>query len=84
VVMDESAGRQYMLIERVGNQPIPIHLEVEYTDGSKETFHQKSDVWRDGKSNYPVYFPVGKKVKSATLGGRTIPDSERKNNTWSL
>ena len=84
VVMDESAGRQYILVERVGNQPVPIHLEVEYTDGTKETLHQKSNVWRDGKSTYPMYCPVGKSVKSATLGSRTIPDSERKNNSWSL
>ncbi len=82
VVQDESAGRQYVLVERVGSQPIPMHLEVEYTDGSKEVFHQKSDVWRDGKSSLRVFCAVGKNVKSAALGARTIPDSEKKNNVW--
>lgn len=82
VVQDESAGRQYILVERVGAQPIPIQLEVEYTDGTKEVFHQKSDVWRDGKSSLRVFCAVGKKVKTATLGGLRIPDTERKNNVW--
>lgn len=82
IVQDEAAHGQVMLIERKGNIPVPIHLEVEYTDGTRQVFHQTAVVWRDGKQNYRISFPTGKTVKSAILGKTTIPDVDRKDNKW--
>ena len=70
------------MVERKGNIPVPIHLEVEYTDGSKETFHETAAVWRDGKQNLRMACAEGKKVKSAKLGATTIQDADRKDNVW--
>lgn len=82
IVRDEAANGQVMLIERKGNIPVPIHLEVEYTDGTRQIFHQTAVVWRDGKQNYRISLPTGKTVKSAILGKTTIPDVDRKDNKW--
>ncbi len=82
VVRDEAANCQVILVERKGNIPVPIQLEVVYADGSKENFHQTAAVWRDGKKNTRIACAEGKKVKSAALGGTTIPDVDRKDNKW--
>ena len=82
VIRDEAANRQVILVERKGNIPVPIHLEVEYKDGTKETFHQTAAVWRDGKQNVRIACAEGKSVKSAVLGATTIPDVDRKDNKW--
>jgi Peptidase family M1 domain len=82
VITDEAAHCQVIMIERKGNIPVPIQLDVEYSDGSKETFHQTAAVWRDGKQNLKVACAEGKKVKSAMLGRTTIPDVDRADNKW--
>ncbi|MDO8367948.1 MAG: M1 family metallopeptidase [Saprospiraceae bacterium] len=82
VIRDEAANCQVILVERKGNIPVPIHLEVEYADGSKETFHQTAAVWRDGKQNVRVACTEGKTVKTVLLGKTTIPDVDRGDNKW--
>ncbi len=82
VIKDEAANGEVIMVERKGNIPVPIHLEVEYTDGSKEIFHETAAVWRDGKQNLRMACAEGKKVKSAKLGATTIPDADRKDNVW--
>jgi len=82
VIKDEAANCQVILVERKGNIPVPIHLVVEYADGTKEIVHQTAAVWRDGKKNVRVACTEGKKVKSAELGGTTIPDVDREDNEY--
>jgi Peptidase family M1 domain len=82
VVRDEAANCAVVVIGRNGNLPVPIHLALEYEDGSRETFHQTAAVWKDGKQNYKVNCSPGKKLKKATLGLRSIPDSTPADNTW--
>ena len=82
VVRDEAANCQVILVERKGNIPVPIHLVVEYTDGTKAIVHQTAAVWRDGKKNVRVACTEGKTVKSAELGGTTIPDVDGGDNEY--
>lgn len=82
VMKDEAAGCQLIYVERKGALPVPVHLAVEYSDGSSETFHRKPDVWRDGKTLLRVPCPAGKSPKNITLGKPAIPDVERKDNVW--
>lgn len=82
VTRDESADCQVVNISRKGQIPVPIHLEVEYTDGSKGTLHQTAAVWKDGKKNFPVKCAQGKTLKSVQMGGKTIPDVNSGDNTW--
>jgi Peptidase family M1 domain len=82
VVRDEASNNDVVMINRNGTLPVPVHLVVEYTDGSTQTIHHNAAVWKDGKHNLKAAGASGKKVKKATLGLRTIPDSMPKNNTW--
>lgn len=82
VINDEASHCQVIMLERKGNIPVPAHLEVEYNDGSKQTFHYTASVWKDGKMNLKVFVPEGKSVKSVKMGKTTIPDVEKADNVW--
>jgi hypothetical protein len=82
VLRDEAANAEVLLIARKGNIPVPIHLEIKYSDGSSATLHHSAAVWKDGKQNFRVPCAEGKKVQSAKLGLRTIPDADSADNNW--
>lgn len=82
VIKDEASNGQVIMVGRAGALPVPIHLVVEYEDGTTDTFHQNAAVWKDGKQQVRVSCPAGKKVKKAKLGLRTIPDVTPKDNSW--
>ncbi len=84
VAKDETTNVQTVAIERKGNVPVPVHLEVEYSDGSKQTFHHSAAVWKDGAQTFRIACPAGKVVKSAQLGLKTIPDTDSKDNKVSF
>lgn len=80
VEKNEAANASVILVNRVGTMPVPVHLEIEYTDDTKQTVHEKSSVWKDGKSQWRYATPAGKTVKSVTLGAPIIPDTNKDNN----
>jgi hypothetical protein len=80
--MDEAAHAEVVMIEQKGNLPVPVHLEITFTDGTKTTIHRNASVWKDGQSNIRVACPAGKKVKNVELGERTIPDVNPADNKW--
>lgn len=82
VVKDVAANCSVILIGRNGAIPVPIHLVVEFEDKSTQTFHHTAAIWKDGKQTFRIPCPAGKKVKKATLGLVTIPDSNPADNNW--
>jgi hypothetical protein len=82
VVRDEAANSSSVVVARRGSLPVPIRLEVTYTDGSRETFRQNAAIWRDGKQQYRVRTAAGKTVQKAQLGFRSTADGDRGNNAW--
>lgn len=80
VEKNEAANASVIIVNRLGNIPIPIHMEIEYADETKQTVHEKSSVWKDGKSQWRYTAPAGKTVKTVTLGANTIPDTNKENN----
>ncbi len=82
VVRDEASNCAVVVVGRNGAIPVPIHLVLEYEDGATQTVHHTAAVWKDGKQQFKVFCPQGKKVKKATLGLRTIPDATPLDNTW--
>ena len=84
-------------LERIGAMPMPIDLEVEYTDGSKESFYIPLEIMRGAKSTtakllkdwgwaYPTYtFTANKPVKSVQIDtSGLMADVNPLNNTFSI
>jgi len=83
-------------LERVGAMPMPIDVEVEYTDGTKEAFNIPIEMMRGNKPStatllkdwgwaYPTYsFEVKKPVKSVIIDkSGYMADVNPLNNTFS-
>jgi hypothetical protein len=76
-------NKQVVYVDNIGNFPVPIHLTFAYTDGSTEVRHQTADVWKTaGRKTVPFETIAGKTLQKVTLGGKTIPDSRIKDNSW--
>ncbi len=79
---EDVSNRDVIFIEKKGAIPVPVHLEISYTDGSTESIHKSAEIWRAGNLVVPINAAVGKKVSKVSLGDRNIPDTSSKNNNW--
>ena len=49
--VEKNGGKTDVVLERIGTMPMPIDLEVEYEDGSKEIFYMPLRIMRGEKPN---------------------------------
>lgn len=82
VARENSSNSDVIIIEKKGNLPVAVHLEITYTDGSTQTIHQSAEVWRSGNSIARFAGKPGLSIKKVILGDRMIPDTDRQNNNW--
>ncbi len=82
--VDASAKTPTVTIERRGNIPTGIRVEINYSDGTTETIRKGADVWSDGQNEIVLNGQAGKQIKAVILGDKTIPDSDKTNNGWGL
>lgn len=91
----KSVDDKTITLERIGQMPMPIDLEVEYTDGSTESFNIPLRMMRGHKPTtatilkdwgwaYPTYtFDVSKSIKSVTIDkSNLMADVNLDNNTF--
>jgi hypothetical protein len=71
-------------IDRIGNIPVPIHVEVTFSDGSKATYHETAAIWKDGRTTHFIKIPREKDVTSMKMGLPTIPDVNAQDNVWKI
>ena len=69
-----------VLIKRIGNIPTRVKLIYKFADGSTQKSFFTAKVWKDGNKIFKVKIKSNKKLKSITLGGKYIPDVNKKNN----
>ena len=69
-------------IRNIGGFAVPFDVDVTYTDGSTETFHQTPAVWEKDQKATVVHINTGKAIKTATLNGHIFMDANEKDNTW--
>jgi hypothetical protein len=69
-------------IEKIGNIPIPINLEITYADSSLNYIFKPADCWKDGNKLFIIEDNSGKNIVSIKLGNDHIPDVDSTNNHW--
>ncbi len=69
-------------IEKAGNMPVPIALELITVDGDTIKEFKSLAVWEDGKREVIIKVKSGKEIESITLGSENIPDNNQVNNRW--
>jgi hypothetical protein len=70
----------FVIIENKGGLPLPIVLEMIYTDQSKEEISYSSSIWDKEETAIMIEIPMNKKVQEIKLGNKRIPDVNRKDN----
>lgn len=69
-------------IEKLGNLPVPIYIELFYDDGSKEVIKESAEVWKNKNTIFTITHKTKKKIKKLILGNKIIPDVNKKNNIY--
>lgn len=74
--------KRSVTIESIGSKPIPVDMEVEYSDGTIDKIHHSIAVWEHGAKT--VEIPLSSKADpvSIKLGGPHTPDIAKDNNWW--
>ncbi|MEQ1744209.1 MAG: M1 family metallopeptidase [Saprospiraceae bacterium] len=75
-------GPKGIVVENTGTMPMSVVGEIEYKDGTKESFRHTASVWRSGKRTFLVPVAAGKTVQKVTLGDPHVSDTVKENNVW--
>jgi len=77
------SGNDYsIIIENIGGMPAPVDVIANYSDGTKESFHQTPAIWQNNQQQAIVKISPKKKVASISLDGGIFMDADVMNNTW--
>ena len=69
-------------VQNKGGFVAPVNVLLTYTDGSTETKHLTSEIWKANLSEAVVNIKTTKKIKSIKLDGGIFMDADEKNNIW--
>jgi aminopeptidase N len=67
-----------------GTKPVPVDINVTYSDNSTTTIHRTVAVWESGAKSVTVTLPGSKKIKKITLGSTWVPDRDKKDNVYEV
>ncbi len=69
-------------IDNVGGMPAPVDIEARFADGTTQTVHQTSAIWRANPRRAAVPIATGKTVQSVGLQTGIWVDADSTNNRW--
>jgi len=78
----KSGSGYAVTLKNIGGMPAPADLQINYTDGSKETVHQTPAIWQKDSKQAIVQIKTGKKISTITLEGGIFMDADETNNNW--
>ena len=74
--------RYRVKINRFGNYPAPVYLEVNYADSSSNTIHQSPAIWKNGEREYTIELSGQKEIISLKLQTPYFVDAVLNNDEW--
>jgi hypothetical protein len=77
-------GKTKVLIENVGNIPLPVDLTLILEDGTQTKLTASTAIWENGDTEVWLDAEVKLKVKSAELLNKNIPDADATNNKFEI
>jgi len=70
-----------VVVKNTGGLPLPVYLELEYSDGSKKKIHRKPEVFKKD-SEVLIDIENASNLKSVKLGNPYFFDRNASNNEW--
>jgi hypothetical protein len=72
----------HITIASKGTKPVPVDLNITYTDGTMAKVHRTIAVWEKGAASTTVAVPTAKTIQKITLGSTWVPDADKKDNVY--
>jgi hypothetical protein len=71
-----------IIVKRMGARalPLPIHLTIEYLNGTSFTITKTMDIWKRGQKQINIEIENFNNVKSVSLDSEKVPDIDHSNN----
>jgi hypothetical protein len=69
-----------LYIKKPGKLPVPVMVNITYTDGTTSHVYKTAEVWKNGNTEYVMTLDRNKDIKKITLGDEHILDVEFINN----
>lgn len=69
-----------VIIDNIGGMAAPFDLQVTYSDGSTETIHYTSLIWKENQKEARI--KLKKKPRSLHIQGGIFMDANEANNSW--
>jgi len=82
--VDKKEDGYGITIENKSRKPLPVHLSLYYTDGSKMQVNQSIAVWKRGDTQVVLPIRTKKKIQKVILGDTYIPDKHTRDNIYIL
>ena len=77
------AKKQYTVtVSNNGTKPVPVDLNISYTDGSAQLLHQSIACWKSGNKTVTLNFTAKKRVSKLVLGTGYDADANKADNVW--
>jgi len=75
-----------MIVKRMGARalPLPVHLTIEYLDGTSSTITKPMDIWKSGQRQISIEIEDFSKIKSVSLDYDKVPDIDHSNNCLTI
>jgi len=74
--------KKTIVIQKTGNLPVPVSLDVTYEDGSREKAFANLNIWKGAANLYEIKLKSGKEIKSVRLGNTFTPDANPADNVY--
>ncbi|MDB5123888.1 MAG: aminopeptidase [Mucilaginibacter sp.] len=78
----KSNGSYAFSIYNIGGFAVPFDMNVTYTDGTTQSFHQTPAVWEHNQKQIEIRIKTTKTIKSVVLDGGIFMDADTSNNKW--
>ena len=75
-------GQAEVVIEKLGNLPVPIKLKITFADSSEQIIEKQADVWKDGKQSYLLNFDHETQIDKIELGDKYNPNINLDDNKY--
>ncbi|MBZ0200548.1 MAG: M1 family metallopeptidase, partial [Ignavibacteriaceae bacterium] len=78
--IDNGEGVVRVLVEKVGNIPVPVYLNIKTGEGEEITVKRSASIWKDGASEVWVEHELPAPPQQITIGSKYVPDVNNENN----
>ena len=79
--VDTEAGK--ITVTNTGGLPLPVYLELKYTDGNSVKIHRKPEIFRNTNKAI-IKYDNAENLGSVKLGNPYFFDRDQSNNTWKI